>query len=183
MLFYRCEETLFAGANLPYENNTDISSFDLSNFRSNCNSHETTGRGCDCDLNLYNPICINGITYFSPCHAGCEFDGRVVDQFGKLRTDWAVEGLGICHCVSNSNMVSATLGKCAFQKTCKTGPFMGLYFLAVFINFLPGVSATTALLRVVPVSMKSQAVGLNTFIIRLIGTIPGPLIGGALIDK
>ena len=74
-------------------------------------------------------------------------------------------------------------GTCPTKGECSFKVFTGLYFVAAFINFLPAVCATNSLLRVVPVSMKSQALGLNTFIFRLIGTIPGPLIGGVLIDK
>lgn len=37
-----------------------------ANLTSACNSN------CDCSPNHLEPICgINGITYFSPCHAGC----------------------------------------------------------------------------------------------------------------
>ena len=28
--------------------------------------------GCECDMNDVQPVCgANGLTYFSPCHAGC----------------------------------------------------------------------------------------------------------------
>ena len=28
--------------------------------------------GCECDMNDVQPVCgSNGLTYFSPCHAGC----------------------------------------------------------------------------------------------------------------
>ena len=37
-----------------------------ANLTSQCNQN------CDCSPNHLEPICgINGITYFSPCHAGC----------------------------------------------------------------------------------------------------------------
>ena len=36
------------------------------NLRASCNF------GCDCDRNEVEPVCgTNGLTYFSPCHAGC----------------------------------------------------------------------------------------------------------------
>jgi hypothetical protein len=45
-------------------------------------------------MKFYDPICIDGTTYYSPCHAGCETDSLE----------------GICHCVSKEISVLAKVG-------------------------------------------------------------------------
>jgi len=54
-------------------------------------------------LNEYNPICIDGITYFSACHAGCEKDIRDPDKTG-------IFDVGKCHCAQN-DMATDLLNK------------------------------------------------------------------------
>jgi len=38
---------------------------DETNLDSTCNS------GCGCSTSVYDPVCANGIQYFTSCHAGC----------------------------------------------------------------------------------------------------------------
>ena len=40
--------------------------FDDQNLNATCNSH------CDCQSTVFEPVCSDGITYFSPCRAGCD---------------------------------------------------------------------------------------------------------------
>lgn len=172
--FYRCGETDFVGVNLAHSNGE----VGLGNT---CNHAATTARPCNCTMVNYKPICIEGKSYYSPCFAGCEQDG-------KLNTSGAQNGdspaWGTCHCHDGFLPDSSvTEGTCPFKEKCNFANFIGMYFIAGFINFLPGVSAMTTLLGVVPKSLRSQALGANTFVIRLIGSIPGPIIGGLLIDR
>lgn len=38
--------------------------------------------GCECDMNDVQPVCgANGLTYFSPCHAGCTSLGANSDNY------------------------------------------------------------------------------------------------------
>ena len=38
--------------------------------------------GCECDMNDVQPVCgANGLTYFSPCHAGCTAVGTGSDNY------------------------------------------------------------------------------------------------------
>ena len=49
----------------------DVSVTDLN---SPCNAD------CDCSTALYNPVCADGIQYFSPCYAGCTEDPVLSDK-------------------------------------------------------------------------------------------------------
>ena len=40
--------------------------FDDQTLNATCNSH------CDCKSTIFEPVCSDGITYFSPCRAGCD---------------------------------------------------------------------------------------------------------------
>lgn len=63
--FLGCDNQRIAGATLPYFNSSGHKIFE-ANLTSRCNQY------CDCSPNHLEPICgMNGITYFSPCHAGC----------------------------------------------------------------------------------------------------------------
>ena len=61
--------------------------------------------------------------------------------------------------------------------------FLALYFFTLFFTFVNGVPATNSILRIVPPELRSHSMGMSILILRLIGTIPGPIIGGILIDK
>lgn len=51
------------------------SSTDAGSLKSKCNSQ------CHCSQRAYEPICgKDGITYFSPCFAGCQFKNKQVSQ-------------------------------------------------------------------------------------------------------
>ena len=86
VIFYHCDETIFVGANLSYEkarnssgnnfteSSRDLTSFQVKNFNDSCFS-ESPFDECECSLAdplaRFDPVCINGLSYFSPCYAGC----------------------------------------------------------------------------------------------------------------
>ncbi|XP_065898058.1 solute carrier organic anion transporter family member 4C1-like isoform X2 [Dysidea avara] len=61
--FLRCSTHDIAGVTVPYPNST---LFDDQTLNATCNSH------CDCKSTIFEPVCSDGITYFSPCRAGCD---------------------------------------------------------------------------------------------------------------
>ena len=56
-----CGEESLAGVNMNYPGEVENSDFDLT---ATCNVD------CTCSLEYFNPVCADGVTYFSPCHAG-----------------------------------------------------------------------------------------------------------------
>ena len=86
-MFYYCKETIFVGANLSYEksksaimknfteSSLDLDSFNLQNFNDSCFT-ENQSPECECALAeplvQFDPVCINGLSFFSPCYAGCD---------------------------------------------------------------------------------------------------------------
>ena len=57
---------LFSNASEPFQ----------INLTASCNF------GCECDMNDVQPVCgANGLTYFSPCHAGCTSLGANSDNY------------------------------------------------------------------------------------------------------
>ena len=64
LFFLGCNNVAMAGATMPYSKNSS-EGFQI-NLTHSCNF------GCECDMNDVQPVCGgNGLTYFSPCHAGC----------------------------------------------------------------------------------------------------------------
>lgn len=65
LFFLGCDNLKMAGTTIPYFNSTRGEPFQV-NLTSSCNF------GCECRMNDVAPVCgNNGLTYFSPCHAGC----------------------------------------------------------------------------------------------------------------
>ncbi|XP_052871100.1 solute carrier organic anion transporter family member 3A1-like, partial [Anopheles cruzii] len=67
LFFLGCENLKMAGTTIPYYNNSaqSVEPFQV-NLTAACNF------GCECHMYDVEPVCgNNGLTYFSPCHAGC----------------------------------------------------------------------------------------------------------------
>nr|XP_009860360.2 solute carrier organic anion transporter family member 4A1-like isoform X1 [Ciona intestinalis]XP_026692687.1 solute carrier organic anion transporter family member 4A1-like isoform X2 [Ciona intestinalis] len=164
-----CTDIPFAGITSPYHDGSTTGS-----FISSCNAQ------CGCDVNVYNPVCGgDGVTYYSACFAGCE-NIAPGDSFTN------------CSCVSSTsasgiaNITGATSGVCP-GTGCGTGGLFILFciilFLLMMCTFLNEASALQISLRCVGFNQRSFAIGVQWLIIRLIGTIPGPLIIGGVFDS
>ncbi|XP_035688122.1 solute carrier organic anion transporter family member 4A1-like isoform X2 [Branchiostoma floridae] len=165
----RCPNTNMAGVTIPYGNGsmprTPIVGVDA--LESPCN------QVCPCPP-AYNPVCgENGVEYFSPCLAGC----RNVSQEQQYTS---------CHChVGNQTRgerFSATSGRCS--NGCTLLP-LAMFLLAVFAMGIGMDNAprVVIMLSCVKQNQRSFALGIDTSIRVLLGSVPAPLVYGALVDK
>ncbi|XP_045107962.1 solute carrier organic anion transporter family member 4A1-like [Portunus trituberculatus] len=171
-----CPNIKFAGVNVDYTNKSLVLS--KPSLISSCNEE------CGCQDVNYNPICgANNIMYFSPCHAGCS--NMVEGQDG-------VKVFQGCRCVAPPSPTllqgdarlapdAALLEKC--PTSCLLMPmFLAIFFVTMLLTFIISLPALSGTLRCVPASHRSFALGLQWIVIRLLGTIPGPILFGALFD-
>ncbi|DAA23011.1 TPA: solute carrier organic anion transporter family, member 4a1-like [Bos taurus] len=137
-----------------------------------CNLH------CGCQPEHYSPVCgSDGLMYYSPCYAGC-LEMAVSSPGGqKVYRD--------CSCVPqnfSSGFGHATAGKCT--STCQRKPLLLVFiFVVIVFTFLSSIPALTATLRCVCDQQRSFALGIQWIVVRTLGSIPGPIAFGWVIDK
>ncbi|XP_067625619.1 solute carrier organic anion transporter family member 4A1 [Eurosta solidaginis] len=155
------------------QNLTDIveRSYLGTELRSSCNME------CGCSKLNYEPICgVDGILYYSPCHAGCQEERNI----NNIKT------YSNCSCIAKqiygaSDVPDATNVMC--ESTCEYLPyFVSLCFVLMLFTFLSTMPALSATLRCVHDDQRSFALGIQWIKVRLLGTIPAPMIFGILID-
>ncbi|XP_075743934.1 solute carrier organic anion transporter family member 4A1-like [Rhipicephalus microplus] len=153
----------------------------ISDLRHSCNAY------CNCSSIGYDPVCgSDNFTYYSPCVAGC---GNAM-KFKKTKL------YSQCTCVRGPTLFMAPEGESnetGFYYMARRDPcaadcglivvYAGAIFIALFFTFLLIVPALTALLGALDEDIKSTGIGVNYVAIRLLGTIPGPILFGYLIDR
>ncbi|KAG1659414.1 Solute carrier organic anion transporter family member 4C1 [Nymphon striatum] len=164
----RCNTPSFAGVNIPYTNLSE---------NVVCNSD------CGCQLSDYDPICgTDGVIYYSPCLAGCK------DVY-KTPTSKAYSN---CSCISGSGRIMELDGKDitihAEREKCSSNchllpVFLTIMFFCMFFTFVIVTPSLQVTLRCVAESQRSFSLGVQWIFIRVLGSIPGPVVVGALIDK
>lgn len=114
--------------------------------------------------------------YFSPCHAGCS---------GKARDDGTYSN---CSCVaafnhSVSHLSQSTVRKGKCNSECfKMYIFLPILLLSIFFRFIESPPSVAVTLRCIHDSQRTFALGIQWFIARLLGMVPGPIFFGAIID-
>ncbi|XP_031617011.1 solute carrier organic anion transporter family member 4A1 isoform X2 [Contarinia nasturtii] len=179
--FISCPNMHFAGITGPYR--TQVETYETNTIRppqhfakqfhleSECNSM------CKCSRSHYDPVCgVDGIMYYSPCHAGC---------FKELNMDNSKVYLD-CECISVPNKTQDR-GYDAINTMCNTKCnnlwyFVSLCFFVMFFTFLSTMPALSGTLRCVHSEQRSFALGIQWIVVRVLGTIPAPMIFGSLID-
>ncbi|KAH8282581.1 hypothetical protein KR054_008553 [Drosophila jambulina] len=170
-----CPNPQFAGVTTSY--NLESRSGPIA-LEASCNAN------CECSRSNYDPICgVNGVMYYSPCYAGCSQEEHV-DSLKRYHNCSCIESVGWVDLEVEDGYPrpEATNLKC--DSTCQSLPlFVGLCFVLMVFTFLATMPALSATLRCVQDEQRSFALGLQWIKVRLLGTIPAPLIFGALIDE
>ncbi|XP_056197074.1 solute carrier organic anion transporter family member 1A2-like isoform X3 [Falco biarmicus] len=167
-----CDTSPVAGLTVSYEGIEQVS-YAENTLLAGCN------RDCDCPLKVWDPVCgNNGITYVSPCLAGCKASGGT----GKSVV------FENCTCVAatglSSQNVSAILGQCDGEENCDKmlRYFLVLSLVCSFIFSLAAMPGYMVLIRSLKPEEKSFGVGIHGLASRVFAGIPSPIYFGALID-
>uniref|UniRef100_A0A3Q1HYW9 Solute carrier organic anion transporter family member n=1 Tax=Anabas testudineus TaxID=64144 RepID=A0A3Q1HYW9_ANATE len=163
-----CENAKIAGVTLSY-NSTDTVSYDKHLLSTTCNSN------CMCSVSDWDPVCgANGITYVSPCFAGCTSSAGS----GKNTV------FSNCSCVGVAGNLTATTGQCPHKDDCdRMFPyFLALSVITSFIISLGGTPGYMFLIRCIKPQLKSLALGFHALATRTLAGIPAPIYFGAIID-
>ncbi|XP_052106028.1 solute carrier organic anion transporter family member 4A1-like [Mytilus californianus] len=160
-----CPDVKLAGLEVPYHNHPDVS----NGYSDACQ------KPCQCQYETFTPVCgIDNVVYYSPCHAGCT----------------SVAGMGVwgnCSCIAqNLNISQANAG--AFYGRCDDNCDKLYYvapciFLAIIFVLISTTPNSMCIMRVVDEDVKPFALGVEWVFIRLLGTIPGPLLVGWVLDN
>ncbi|NXF40414.1 SO4C1 protein, partial [Nyctibius bracteatus] len=169
-LFAKCGNEPFAGVSETY-NGTGM----LYNLTAPCNAN------CRCLRSVYYPVCgRDEVQYFSPCFAGCA--SHLFNNVKKMYHNCSCIGKPKRENGSEDFLYEAVHGKCPTQ--CKFLPlFLTFFFFAVVFTFMAVTPTTVAILRCVPDKQRSFALGVQSVFLRLLGTIPGPILFGVAIDN
>ncbi|KAM7413248.1 hypothetical protein PAMA_020564 [Pampus argenteus] len=149
-----CENAKVAGVTLPY-NSTDGISYDKHPVVPACNLY------CLCSKSDWDPVCgENGITYVSPCLAGCSSSAGS----GKNTV------FSNCSCVGVAGNFTASTGQCPHKDDCDR---MFPYFLAlsVITSFIISLGGTPGYMLLIRIAYLGLTLSLRT--ISFIICIPG----------
>uniref|UniRef100_H2YEL7 Solute carrier organic anion transporter family member n=1 Tax=Ciona savignyi TaxID=51511 RepID=H2YEL7_CIOSA len=163
LLMY-CRNRPVAGITIPYNNTND-----LGGIMSTCNAN------CSCQEEFYIPVCgTDGINYFSACAAGC-------NEHIENGTDSYYNN---CSCIStpSNNGWQASSGHCVTNDCNSLGAFLGVFCVCVMFTFMSSTPSLVVTFRVLPQRIRTFGLGVQWLFIRALGSIPGPIMFGTVID-
>nr|XP_022328748.1 solute carrier organic anion transporter family member 4A1-like [Crassostrea virginica] len=157
-----CPSQPFAGLTSPYPSNRD------SSLISTCNSE------CGCTTAGFEPVCDhNRLVYFSPCHAGC--NGVSKANGTKIYQQ--------CTCVNKTlESVVLTDGRCS-DRCFWYYIVVTMLLLMNFLTFSTMSPVLAAMYRCIPHQQRAVGTGIQFTLGRLLGTTPGPVLLGAILDS
>uniref|UniRef100_H3ANZ9 Solute carrier organic anion transporter family member n=1 Tax=Latimeria chalumnae TaxID=7897 RepID=H3ANZ9_LATCH len=166
LLFMGCETSPTAGVTVDYMNGPAWQNA----IEPTIYVYTWCNTGCECRNEALNPVCgSDGITYLSPCYAGC------------IDTNFTV-----CTCISTDieNDAVAIPGRCPSSGCMNTFPvFFAIFCVGCFLGAMGHTPTVVILIRAVNPQVKSYALGVQFLMLRLLAFIPMPLIFGAAIDS
>ncbi|KAI6650545.1 solute carrier organic anion transporter family member 4A1 [Oopsacas minuta] len=162
VLLITCSNTRIAGVNYNYPNSTKLSNFAIRNLNESCFSN------CNCETYLYQPICSEGVTYISPCLAGCTGQANSSGFYSN------------CSCVQDQSVTID--GKCPEMCTVTIIIAAILLFFAIVLLFYNNIPFLKLSLRCVADKDRTVALGIQSLITRIFGQLPGPLALGGIFD-
>lgn len=140
---------------------------------------------CNCDFVKYSPVCgADGITYVSPCHAGC----TQATSLNKTKI------FNDCACIDAAEEYHLspdyTIGHCqAVGGPCPVDCQSKLTIFLVIICFMKFIGSTGRAsnflvgIRCVDERDKTLAIGFGMAIVRLLAAVPSPIFFGYIIDN
>ncbi|XP_003470373.2 solute carrier organic anion transporter family member 1B3 [Cavia porcellus] len=168
-----CDRKSVAGLTLGYDGISPLTSQTNATL-SYCNLD------CNCDESQWEPICgDNGMTYLSPCLAGCTSRGSSENSTMFYN----------CSCLEisgfKSKNYSAHLGECPRDNHCKMKLYIfgSVQALDAFFVSLGSVTYIMLLVKNVLPELKSLAMGFHSLIMRGIGGLLAPIYFGTMIDR
>ncbi|KAL4240875.1 Solute carrier organic anion transporter member 5A1 [Mactra antiquata] len=132
----------------------------------NVPGNDMAATNCDCSTTEFLPICgEDDRNYFSPCHAGC------INGTSKIFSN--------CSAIPGGD---AKIGLCSTD--CKTMlPYCIVTFLMNMIDAVGSIPTFLVFLRAAGEKNKSLALGLSAAATALLGWLPGPVLGGKIVDS
>ncbi|XP_069887040.1 solute carrier organic anion transporter family member 6A1 isoform X3 [Dipodomys merriami] len=163
VIFVHCDPDKFAGINENYDGTGEV-----GNLTAPCNAH------CRCSAMVYFSVCgRDDIEYFSPCFAGCK-RSKVLNREKAYYNCSCIKN-GLLNSDIEGDFIDALPGKC--DTNCYKLPlFFAFIFSAIIFSCFSSIPLNLVIFRIVPSRHHSLALGFSYVIVRLIGTIPGPLI-------
>ncbi|XP_039704283.1 solute carrier organic anion transporter family member 6A1 [Pteropus medius] len=163
IIFVYCNPIQFAGINEDYGGTGQS-----GNLTAPCNSH------CGCSPSFYSTVCgRDDIEYFSPCFAGCAYS-KTLENNQKTYFNCSCINEGLITPDDQGDFIDARSGKCD-TKCSKLPLFIVLTFCTIVFADFAGIPNLLTILRVVSDEQRCLALGVTYVILRVFGSIPGPI--------